>query len=170
MLRSRGELLLFADADGATTFSEYSKLEASIRNLCRGTYWYLVFINMLQVLVITSYYLYSSAALSTSRGTGKGLSCFSSLESQLSVGCQVCFWLKMSEMKLDLFLFVVPPHLMPMENIGHCDHAWLPVAFLAQQYKLCYKHFFQLSSLLHVAGKWVGTRDKSSKIKGITVL
>lgn len=35
MLRSRGELLLFADADGATTFSEYSKLEASIRNLCR---------------------------------------------------------------------------------------------------------------------------------------
>ncbi|KAK7085801.1 dolichyl-phosphate beta-glucosyltransferase [Halocaridina rubra] len=34
MLRSRGELLLFADADGATTFSEYGKVETSIKNLC----------------------------------------------------------------------------------------------------------------------------------------
>lgn len=35
MLHSRGELLLFADADGATTFSEFSKVEASIKGLCR---------------------------------------------------------------------------------------------------------------------------------------
>ncbi|KAG7165466.1 Dolichyl-phosphate beta-glucosyltransferase-like 2 [Homarus americanus] len=34
MLRSRGQLLLFADADGATTFSEYSKVEASLKDLC----------------------------------------------------------------------------------------------------------------------------------------
>lgn len=34
MLRSRGKLLLFADADGATTFSEYKKVETSIKKLC----------------------------------------------------------------------------------------------------------------------------------------
>ncbi|XP_068228386.1 dolichyl-phosphate beta-glucosyltransferase isoform X2 [Palaemon carinicauda] len=34
MLRSRGEILLFADADGATTFSEYGKVEKSLKNLC----------------------------------------------------------------------------------------------------------------------------------------
>lgn len=34
MLRSRGEILLFADADGATTFSEYLKVEKSLKSLC----------------------------------------------------------------------------------------------------------------------------------------
>ncbi|KAK4311692.1 hypothetical protein Pmani_016825 [Petrolisthes manimaculis] len=35
MFRARGKLLLFADADGATTFSDFSKVETSIRNLCK---------------------------------------------------------------------------------------------------------------------------------------
>lgn len=36
MFRARGKLLLFADADGATTFSDFCKVETSIRNLCKG--------------------------------------------------------------------------------------------------------------------------------------
>ncbi|KAF2355298.1 Glycosyltransferase 2-like [Trinorchestia longiramus] len=34
MLRARGSMLLFADADGASKFSDYSKLEASLMELC----------------------------------------------------------------------------------------------------------------------------------------
>ncbi|XP_063596303.1 dolichyl-phosphate beta-glucosyltransferase-like [Penaeus indicus] len=34
MFRSRGEMLLFADADGATTFSDLDKVEASLKNIC----------------------------------------------------------------------------------------------------------------------------------------
>lgn len=34
MLRSRGELLLFADADGATTFPEYGKVETALKKTC----------------------------------------------------------------------------------------------------------------------------------------
>ena len=33
MLRSRGKLLLFADADGATKFPDIEKLEAEIRKI-----------------------------------------------------------------------------------------------------------------------------------------
>lgn len=36
MFRSRGEMLLFADADGATTFSDLDKVEASLKNICAG--------------------------------------------------------------------------------------------------------------------------------------
>ena len=36
MLRARGEILLFADADGATTFSEFGKVEQSLKKLCSG--------------------------------------------------------------------------------------------------------------------------------------
>ncbi|KAG0725439.1 Dolichyl-phosphate beta-glucosyltransferase [Chionoecetes opilio] len=35
MFRARGKLLLFADADGATTFPEYGRVEASLRNRCK---------------------------------------------------------------------------------------------------------------------------------------
>ncbi|ROT80056.1 putative dolichyl-phosphate beta-glucosyltransferase-like [Penaeus vannamei] len=34
VFRSRGEMLLFADADGATTFSDLDKVEASLKNIC----------------------------------------------------------------------------------------------------------------------------------------
>lgn len=36
MFRSRGEMLLFADADGATTFSDLDKVEASLKGICAG--------------------------------------------------------------------------------------------------------------------------------------
>lgn len=36
MFRARGKLLLFADADGATTFSEYGRVEDSLKNACKG--------------------------------------------------------------------------------------------------------------------------------------
>ena len=36
MLSSRGSLLLFADADGASKFEDYQKLETSILELCKG--------------------------------------------------------------------------------------------------------------------------------------
>lgn len=36
MFRGRGKLLLFADADGATTFSEYDQVEDSLRSACKG--------------------------------------------------------------------------------------------------------------------------------------
>lgn len=35
MFRARGKLLLFADADGATTFSEYDRVEDSLRSACK---------------------------------------------------------------------------------------------------------------------------------------
>ncbi|KAK8401646.1 hypothetical protein O3P69_001043 [Scylla paramamosain] len=35
MFRGRGKLLLFADADGATTFSEYDRVEEGLRNKCK---------------------------------------------------------------------------------------------------------------------------------------
>lgn len=35
MFRARGKLLLFADADGATTFSEYSRVETALRKTCK---------------------------------------------------------------------------------------------------------------------------------------
>ncbi|KAI1719352.1 glycosyl transferase family 2 domain-containing protein [Ditylenchus destructor] len=37
VLCSRGQLVLFADADGATTFSEFGKLERELRTLCNGS-------------------------------------------------------------------------------------------------------------------------------------
>lgn len=37
ILCSRGQLILFADADGATTFSEFGKLERELRTLCNGS-------------------------------------------------------------------------------------------------------------------------------------
>lgn len=36
MLSSRGKLLLFADADGATKFSDFEKVEGSLKELCSG--------------------------------------------------------------------------------------------------------------------------------------
>lgn len=36
MFRARGKLLLFADADGATTFSEYGRVETSLKSACKG--------------------------------------------------------------------------------------------------------------------------------------
>uniref|UniRef100_A0A915EHN8 Glycosyltransferase 2-like domain-containing protein n=1 Tax=Ditylenchus dipsaci TaxID=166011 RepID=A0A915EHN8_9BILA len=36
VLCARGQLILFADADGATTFSEFAKLEKEIYKLCNG--------------------------------------------------------------------------------------------------------------------------------------
>lgn len=37
-MSSRGALILFADADGATRFSDISKLEASLEKLCGKNY------------------------------------------------------------------------------------------------------------------------------------
>lgn len=37
MLSSRGEQLLFADADGATTFEDISKLQDNLKELVKGT-------------------------------------------------------------------------------------------------------------------------------------
>lgn len=34
MLSARGRYLLFADADGATKFSDYNKLEAAMQSIC----------------------------------------------------------------------------------------------------------------------------------------
>lgn len=36
MLSARGAILLFADADGATKFSDLSKLEESLKSLVKG--------------------------------------------------------------------------------------------------------------------------------------
>lgn len=36
MLNSRGKFLLFADADGATRFSDFEKVEGSLKELCSG--------------------------------------------------------------------------------------------------------------------------------------
>lgn len=38
MLSARGSLLLFADADGATTFADLKKLEDSLKCLLQGLY------------------------------------------------------------------------------------------------------------------------------------
>ena len=37
MLSSRGRQLLFADADGATTFEDISKLQTQLHQLIKGT-------------------------------------------------------------------------------------------------------------------------------------
>lgn len=37
VLCARGKIILFADADGATTFSEFGKLENELRRLCNGS-------------------------------------------------------------------------------------------------------------------------------------
>ncbi|KAB7506205.1 Dolichyl-phosphate beta-glucosyltransferase [Armadillidium nasatum] len=37
MFRARGKYLLFADADGATKFSDYEKLEELLLTICEGT-------------------------------------------------------------------------------------------------------------------------------------
>lgn len=36
MLSARGALLLFADADGATQFSDYAKIEKAMKNTLKG--------------------------------------------------------------------------------------------------------------------------------------
>lgn len=36
MLRARGSVLLFADADGASKFEDYAKLENSIKQITSG--------------------------------------------------------------------------------------------------------------------------------------
>lgn len=36
VLCARGKIILFADADGATKFSEFGKLENELRSLCNG--------------------------------------------------------------------------------------------------------------------------------------
>lgn len=36
MLSARGALLLFADADGATKFSDYMKVENAMKNILNG--------------------------------------------------------------------------------------------------------------------------------------
>ena len=36
MLHARGELLLFADADGATTFEDFTKVEEALKSTCKG--------------------------------------------------------------------------------------------------------------------------------------
>lgn len=36
MLSARGQQLLFADADGATTFEDISKLQDNLKNLVKG--------------------------------------------------------------------------------------------------------------------------------------
>lgn len=36
MLRTRGSVVLFADADGATKFEDYAELESKLSNICEG--------------------------------------------------------------------------------------------------------------------------------------